>query len=149
MNYPRRLYTPLASNKRKDRDGFDAFKPPAAKIAKPGIPRPGSPSIKSAEPASRNLLLAGYLAHEFLTKGTLMGEKWDQARAEAVPFSAAASELKRSRSIEKGKSEPNPRPELKAEKYQRYVEVSSLLKTDGAHIPGIVNPTQLAGFLHM
>ncbi|KAK9265842.1 hypothetical protein L1049_027075 [Liquidambar formosana] len=133
MNYSRRVLTPWASNKRKERECFDAVKPSTTKIPKPNIPKPGSL-------ASRNVLLAGYLAHEFLTKGTLLGERWDPARSEAVPVSA---ELRRVKSSQMAKAE------LPVEKYERYVEVASLLKTDGAHIAGIVNPSQLAGFLQL
>ncbi|KAK9265845.1 hypothetical protein L1049_027078 [Liquidambar formosana] len=142
MNPSRRVLTPWASNKRKEREGFDALKPSTTKILKPSIPRPGSPANpkKPSEPASRNLLLAGYLAHEFLTKGTLLGERWDPARAEAVPVSA---DTKRVKSSQMAKAE------LPVEKYERYVEVASLLKADGAHIAGVVNPTQLAAFLHL
>ncbi|KAL4363102.1 hypothetical protein GQ457_04G027030 [Hibiscus cannabinus] len=32
---------------------------------------------------------------------------------------------------------------------QRYADVASLLKTDGAHIQGIVNPSQLGRLLQM
>ncbi|MFS7975416.1 hypothetical protein Hanom_Chr10g00880361 [Helianthus anomalus] len=38
-------------------------------------------------PAHNNILLAGYLAHEFLTKGTLFGEVFDPAQAKAPPSS--------------------------------------------------------------
>ena len=66
-----------------------------------------------------NQLLAGYLAHEYLTKGTLLGRRWDQL--------------------------PSQRVELHHEdKYDRYVQLASLLKTGGAHLSGVVNPTQLA-----
>lgn len=80
-----------------------------------------------SEPASASgQLLAGYLAHEFLTKGTLLGQPWcrsgeDEAEAEPPQY----------------------------EKLERYVEVADLLKTDGAQLAGIVNPTQLARFLQL
>lgn len=127
------------SVKRKERDGFDDPKP---KLARLGIPRPGSPA---PEPASKNQLLAGYLAHEFLTKGTLFGQPWDPALAEAVPVSADSRRLKPSGL----KDEMSSRAEPQVEKNQRYVEVADLLKTDGAHFPGIVNPTQLARSLQL
>lgn len=131
------------SVKRKERDGFDDPKP---KLARLGIPRPGSPE-PDPEPASRNQLLAGYLAHEFLTKGTLFGQPWDPARAEAVPVSADPRRLKPSG--QKLKAEMSSRAEPQVERNQRYVEVADLLKTDGAHFPGIVNPTQLARSLQL
>uniref|UniRef100_A0A2P2K665 Uncharacterized protein MANES_13G037700 n=1 Tax=Rhizophora mucronata TaxID=61149 RepID=A0A2P2K665_RHIMU len=155
---PRRVVT---SNKRKERDGFDLLKPstpqpqvqphpppvlqpPAAKSLKPTPPLVGSEKLP--ETASNNRLLAGYLAHEYLTRGTLFAQPWDPARADAVPVSDAeySKTVQPSQKAEadcSGKAEPNN------ENYQRYVEVSGLLKTDGAHIPGIVNPTQLRFFL--
>ncbi|CAH1441300.1 unnamed protein product [Lactuca virosa] len=87
-----------------------------------------SKGIKGMEAMSSNRLLAGYMAHEFLTKGTLLGQKFDGG--------AAA----------RGKTEANGN--------ETYKEITSLLmmKTDGgggARIPGIVNPTQLARWIQM
>ncbi|KAJ8650747.1 hypothetical protein MRB53_003770 [Persea americana] len=62
------VMTPSASRKRKERDGLDGVKAATARPTK-------------AEPVADNQLLAGYLANEFLTKGTLFGQKWDPARA--------------------------------------------------------------------
>ncbi|KAK7245342.1 hypothetical protein RIF29_40182 [Crotalaria pallida] len=64
-------------------------------------------------------LLAGYLAHEYLTKRTLMGRRWDQLPSQRV----------------------EPKQE---EKVLKYMEIAHLLKTDGSEMDGIVNPTQLA-----
>lgn len=101
----------------------------------PAAPKAGEP------PVSSNRLLAGYMAYEFLTKGTLLGRKFDPARAEASP-SAVAIQWK------KPKSEAAP-PEIikKEHQIQSYADVATLLKTDGAHISDIVNPTQLARWL--
>jgi hypothetical protein len=132
------------SVKRKERDGLDDLKPSARKLAKLSIPRPGSQALAPA-PDSRNQLLAGYLAHEFLTKGTLFGQPWDPARAEAFPVSADSRRLKL-------KAEMGSRAEPQVEKNQfnqRYVEVADLLKTNGAYLSGIVNPTQLARSLQL
>ncbi|XWS76216.1 hypothetical protein CRYUN_Cryun01aG0156800 [Craigia yunnanensis] len=143
---PRRVSMP--NNKRKERDDFDLkhLTPPPTKSPKPAVPLAGSD--KAAHPVLSNQLLAGYLAHEFLTRGTLFGQTWDPAR----PLQTAAESrrgireevepIERSRA---GDAEPKPREE----KHQSYVEVASLLKTDGAHISGIVNPSQLARFLQM
>uniref|UniRef100_A0A7N0ZVK1 Uncharacterized protein n=1 Tax=Kalanchoe fedtschenkoi TaxID=63787 RepID=A0A7N0ZVK1_KALFE len=157
---PRRVATPPLSLKRKEREHFrppapvdtKSLKPPpprrgSAHAAEPAFPTPLSNSAKqarvnngsastpqAAKPECNNMLLAGYLAHEFLTKGTIMGEKFDSARATATP----PGPTKRS-------SRPTE-PSRKAD--ERYAEVASLLKTDGAHIPGIVNPTQLASYLN-
>lgn len=93
----------------------------------------------TTNPVSSNRLLAGYMAHEFLTKGTLFGQKFDPARAEAVPVSAAEPKRK---SGQTG-FEPGMKPN------RSYADVAQLLKADGAHIPGIVNPTQLARWIQM
>ncbi|CAI9107586.1 OLC1v1006973C1 [Oldenlandia corymbosa var. corymbosa] len=183
MNHSRRQSLPStgnnnsSSNKRKERDGYiDGFKPSALttkNLARPSIhhrapapaksPKPASPAAAAASSSgASNKLLAGYLAHEFLTKGTLFGETWDPARAEAgVPLSsssASSSTSGRGRPAhpmaEKRKAEPSGKAEeederKRIEKQRRYVEVADLLRTDGVHIPGIVNPTQLARFLQL
>ncbi|XP_057484524.1 uncharacterized protein LOC130770902 [Actinidia eriantha] len=147
-DHHRRFITPLGpSRKRKDRDGFEVPKPPT-KLARPNIPRP-DPVSQAQESASSNQLLAGYLAHEFLTKGTLFGQPWDPARADSVPLAAESRRLKFPGSSQKARAEPSPEAEPQTEKYQRYVEVSNMLKTDGSHLPGIVNPAQLARFLEL
>ncbi|KAK9281742.1 hypothetical protein L1049_004647 [Liquidambar formosana] len=94
-----------------------------------------------AESASSNQLIAGYLAHEFLTRGTLLGERWDQARAEGCLVSDSDGWLK------KVKPRLSQLAEPVMEKRERYAEVANLLKTDGAQLLGIVNPTQLAMWL--
>ncbi|XAR61068.1 hypothetical protein NMG60_11034669 [Bertholletia excelsa] len=172
-NHHRRFVTPscvgpLSNNKRKERDGFrevpkPSIKKPTRPIG-PNIPRvvPSRPALvpKPTQPTPNNLVLAGYLAHEFLTKGTLFGEQWDPARAEAVPVSAAQTEQRRLKQQQqpppsspgrKIKAETSSRPEehRTEERHRRYVEVTDLIRNSGAHIPGIVNPTQLARFLHL
>lgn len=116
-----------ASRKRKDRDGSDA---PRTQI--PPKVEPNSSAAARPAPAS-NRLLAGYLAHEFLTKGTLFGRRWEPGRSE--PGKSPEPPVR---------SEPDP-----AKPPRAYVEVSQLLKTEGVHIPGVVNPTQLARWLQM
>ncbi|KAJ0966521.1 hypothetical protein J5N97_023438 [Dioscorea zingiberensis] len=103
------LVTHGATRKRKDRDASD---PP--------------------EPAN-NWLLAGYLAHEFLTNGTLMGRLCysDPARPEPVT-----------------KPKPEAEPEM-AKGKREYADMARLMTVDGVHVPGIVNPTQLARWLQM
>lgn len=95
-----------AVKKRKEPDG--------------GFDGPREPSSAAAPPAG-NRLLAGYLAHEFLTSGTLFGQVWDPSRS--------------------------AQPVRKSEPAVVYADVAVLLKGDGAHIPGVVNPTQLARWL--
>ncbi|CAM8965050.1 unnamed protein product [Rhodiola kirilowii] len=161
MNLPPRQVAQPVSLKRKERDHFRPHQPVLTKSLKPPPPRLGSahstksefpapnfksgkhsPSAPLSKPASthqaekpkcNNFLLAGYMAHEFLTMGTVMGEKLYPARASAVP------PIKRSSHF--------TQPSRQAE--ERYAEVTSMLKTDGAHIPGIVNPTQLASYLNL
>ncbi|KVH94257.1 hypothetical protein Ccrd_003652 [Cynara cardunculus var. scolymus] len=106
MNHSRRQLPPVAPHKRKERDEtFDFLKPStpiirssSSKLAKPKPfapgPRPMAPikPFKAADtlPAN-NILLAGYLAHEFLTKGTLFGQSYDPAHAKPAPALSAAS----------------------------------------------------------
>lgn len=106
----RRILTPGASKKRKERE---------------------TQGSKGGEPVCSNRLLAGYMAYEFLTKGTLLGQKFDPARAQAVPVAGSSAE-----------------PSVKKE-HQNYAEVASILKTDRTHIAGIVNPMQLARWIQM
>ena len=128
--------TPGISRKRKDREAFYSFKP--------SIPVQSSVYIDPKSPPSPNCsnrLLAGYMAHEFLTRGTLFGQKVNPARAEAIPIIDSFSEP---RKPVKQETKPNLKKET-----QRYAEVATILKDDGAHIPGIVNPTQLARWIQM
>ncbi|KAL4588032.1 hypothetical protein LXL04_000910 [Taraxacum kok-saghyz] len=156
MSHTPRQLTPLASNKPKKRDeSFDFMKPSTMipRLAKPLIPRHMPPHKAAANvhraPAD-NKLLAGYMAHEFLTKGTLFGQPWDPARAGSMLVSA---DLKKPvKQPTKGKiAEPDLKPKPgEKRKLENYAEVSALLKgKNGAHIPGIVNPTQLAQYLHL
>ncbi|CAF2116787.1 hypothetical protein Bca4012_097295 [Brassica carinata] len=146
---PRRVQTP---DKRKERDGVISSvvqKPPETSVKKlppphvvnrPPVNSNTNKSLIAAEPVGSNqLILAGYLSHEFLTNGTLFGEQWDPARAQAG--ATESKKLKRSHISEPAEeSEP---------KRKRYVEVANLLRSDGAHLPGIVNPAQLARFLKL
>lgn len=137
---PRRVLTPLA--KRKERDAtLDVPKPSTStKLAKPSVHQAAKPmSPKVSEPASNNQLLAGYLAHEFLTKGTLMGQRWDPARAEAVPVSAGLKRMK----------QPSQKAMPEVQVVDKNREVADLFQRGGTHLPGIVNPTQLARFLQL
>ncbi|XP_010556856.1 PREDICTED: uncharacterized protein LOC104826047 [Tarenaya hassleriana] len=149
---PRRVLTP---DKRKERDGVvpvtgklpetAVMKPPLPPIIPPvqsfsrKAPAKVAPSAATAEPAGSNQLLAGYLAHEFLTKGTLFGEQWNPVRAQTGPVEPRMT-----------KPSHNTEPDDPSErKRRRYVEVANLLRADGTHLPGIVNPAQLARFLKL
>ncbi|XP_026663974.1 uncharacterized protein LOC103716259 [Phoenix dactylifera] len=119
-----------ASRKRKDREWSDALR-----IQVPHKAEPNSSAAAHAAPSS-NRLLAGYLAHEFLTKGTLFGQRWEPVRSEPEKSVETVRPAAR--------DEPNP-----AKPQRAYVEVSHLLKMEGVQVPGVVNPTQLARWLRM
>ncbi|XP_022761156.1 uncharacterized protein LOC111307411 [Durio zibethinus] len=135
-HHQRRILTPGISRKRKEREAFYSFEP--------SIPVQSSVyTSPKTQPSTNcsNRLLAGYMAHEFLTRGTLFGQKFDPARAEAMPIVGSLADP---RKPVKQETEPN----LKKES-QSYAEVAIILKDEGAHIPGIVNPTQLARWIQM
>ncbi|XP_068327956.1 uncharacterized protein [Pyrus communis] len=145
QNHGRRILPPVPSRKRKE-SSSNGFKQPAPKAPKaPSTTTfPKAPSKSSAPKASSkttssapssNRLLAGYMAYEYLTKGTLFGQKLDPAGEEAVPLAG--------KPIESGQGAGTGAVQ------ESYSEVASLMKTDGAHIPGIVNPTQLAKWIQM
>ncbi|KAL2510238.1 hypothetical protein Fot_33885 [Forsythia ovata] len=124
MNHSFRQVFP--SNKRKERDdGPNVVKKTSAVttkiLAKPSLHRPATKN----QPTSNNTLLAGYLAHEFLTKNTLFGQPWDPARAEVVTLLSASINERPSPSP---KMETEPQGKAKeddGENYQRYVELVS------------------------
>ncbi|KAE8704749.1 putative peroxisomal membrane protein 2, pxmp2 [Hibiscus syriacus] len=139
MSYhPHRGLTTGISRKRKEIEPFCSLKPsiPVQSSVHTG-PNPQS------SPNCSNRLLAGYMAHEYLTRGTLLGQKFDPARSEAVPVSIGSL----SGSIKSVTQETEPK-NLKKET-QSYDDVAIILKDDGTHIPGIVNPTQLSRWVKM
>ena len=94
---------------------------------------PAQAKAELAKPArgGSNKLLAGNLAHEFLTHGTLLGRRIEPSHtAAAAPAPAAAA-----------RAGPDPK--------SRYAEMSWLLMANGAHLPGVVNPTQLGRWLQI
>ncbi|KAF7002757.1 hypothetical protein CFC21_018200 [Triticum aestivum] len=111
----------IALGKRKERELQQLGPAPAPALAQ---------LSKPARAGNNNKLLAGNLAHEFLTHGTLLGRRIEPSHHHQ-PAAAAAS--------------PRPEPEPK----RRYAELSWLLMTNGAHIPGVVNPTQLGRWLQI
>ncbi|KAJ6828879.1 uncharacterized protein M6B38_361700 [Iris pallida] len=105
--------------KRKEPEGPDGFRAP---------PEPAQKPKPVGKPAG-NRLLAGYLAHEFLTGGTLFGK----------PFTPAAAA-----------AQPKPSRKTPPSKAKAYADVAELMMGDGgAHVPGVVNPSQLAQWLQM
>lgn len=135
-HHSRRIVTPGPCRKRKERDEASNPSQPSSPVTTVSATK-GTTSSKQADPVSSTRLLAGYMAHEFLTKGTLLGQEFIPARAEAVPVSGA-------RRGKPGQGNGNG-----FEQSQSYAEVASLLKSDGASIVGIVNPTQLARWIQM
>ncbi|CAI0386176.1 unnamed protein product [Linum tenue] len=137
---PRRI---LASNKRKDKEDTTRDSSKSLVATMEPVVKPATAVIgydKFTEPVgSNNQLLAGYLAHEFLSKGTLFGEPMRADNCPS-PIYVKAKKIKPSMEMER---------ETKAMRSERYLEVSKLLKMEGAHLPGIINPTQLAQFLQM
>lgn len=126
---PRRVLTPA---KRKEKDDYDLKPSTAPKLHKPaGSQAAGSEKAVVSQPP----LLAGYLAYEFITQGTLFGQPYDPPPPESKKLKPADK---------RSESEPFLKEEI-----PKYIEVADLLKIDGTHIAGIVNPTQLARFLQM
>lgn len=89
-----------------------------------------------------NQLLAGYLAHEFLTRGTLFGNRFRTAGGDET------RPAKRPRLESREKHAP-AKENADGEKHRVYVEVARLLREEGLHLPGIVNPLQLAVYLQI
>ncbi|XP_066348346.1 uncharacterized protein [Miscanthus floridulus] len=119
----------VALGKRKERErelqAAQAQPLPVPAKAEPWKPAP-APAPAPARPAAAaggNKLLAGHLAHEFLAHGTLLGQRIEPSRGAPAP------------------AEPDPK--------RRYAEVSWLLMASGAHVPGVVNPTQLGRWLQI
>ncbi|KAG0526612.1 hypothetical protein BDA96_06G160300 [Sorghum bicolor] len=127
----------VALGKRKERErelqaaqAQQAQPLPVPAKAEPWKPAPVPARAAAAAAAgggSGNKLLAGHLAHEFLAHGTLLGRRIEPSRG--APGTAPA------------RAEPDPK--------RRYAEVSWLLMASGAHVPGVVNPTQLGRWLQI
>ncbi|KAK1267697.1 hypothetical protein QJS04_geneDACA000018 [Acorus gramineus] len=132
-NHTRQKLTPIGSKKRKAGDGLlDTPMPPRLE------PMPqADPVVEPQQPPSTKRLLAGYFAHEFLTRGTLFGQKFDPARAEAA---AALQAQPQSPNADTARLQPEEPP-------VGYSDVAYLLKTDGAHIPSVYNPAQLVRWM--
>ncbi|KAF6988990.1 hypothetical protein CFC21_006394 [Triticum aestivum] len=80
-----------------------------------GLPDP------AAAAGGGNRLLAGYLAHEFLARGTVLGER----RAPGGQDTGSEASQGRGQAA-------------------RYEAVAALVQVGGAYVPGVVNPAQLA-----
>ncbi|XP_042513389.1 uncharacterized protein LOC122088257 [Macadamia integrifolia] len=170
-NHPHRVLTPGASRKRKERDGLDTLKAststPTTTIA---TAMADSAPVQAPPPtSSSNRILAGYMAHEFLTQGTLFGQKWDPVLAKVAPMTASSAsaaavsatadegfgdekgemeKVTNAKGVENGGAKLTV-PAKKSAAHQGYTAVANLMKTDGTHIPGIINPTQLSQWLQI
>lgn len=118
----------VALGKRKERERELQAAQALSQAPVPAIAEPGKPA--PARAAGNKKMLAGHLAHEFLAHGTLLGRRVEPSRASSAQAPAPAA-----------RAEPDPK--------RRYTEVSWLLMTTGAHIPGVVNPTQLGRWLQI
>ncbi|CAD6263075.1 unnamed protein product [Miscanthus lutarioriparius] len=121
----------VALGKRKERER-ELQAAQAQPLPVPAKAEPWKPAPAPARPAAAgggNKLLAGHLAHEFLAHGTLLGRRIEPSRGAPAPAPAPA------------RAEPDPK--------RRYAEVSWLLMASGAHVPGVVNPTQLGRWLQI
>ncbi|KAL9996948.1 hypothetical protein Hdeb2414_s0007g00254981 [Helianthus debilis subsp. tardiflorus] len=123
-----RLYG-ILNHKENNRDSpHRRVHPPLPPASPRAVVAAASTTVKSKGmemTSSSNKLLAGYMAHEFRTKGTVLGKKLEGDRAE-----------KGAVVVEK----------------ERYKEITSLLmmrNDGGVHIPGVVNPAQLARWIQM
>ncbi|MCH91364.1 putative embryo sac development arrest 6 [Trifolium medium] len=98
------------------------------------------------QPIPSNKLLAGYLAHEFLTKGTLFGQMFDPTidRVDSAANSIVGSAVDSTAEQDAELTRPNVRKD-----HESYGEVASIVKRNGTHIKGIVNPTQLSRWIRM
>ena len=114
----------VALGKRKERER-ELQAAQAQPLPVPAKAEPWKPAPAPARPAGGggNKLLAGHLAHEFLAHGTFLGRRIQPSRGAPAP------------------AEPDPK--------RRYAEVSWLLMASGAHVPGVVNPTQLGRWLQI
>lgn len=134
------VFLPLGVSRKKNDTcpGLKGFKRP------PKLIRPPPPSTKreaaakklyELKPGSNNRVLAGCMAHEFLTNGTILGQKFD-------PLAGGKARE------EKKKSPVAEAEAFQVKEHESYAEVADLLKCDGVHIHGIVNPTQLSQWLN-
>ncbi|XP_074556823.1 uncharacterized protein LOC141812713 [Curcuma longa] len=151
----------VSSGKRKGHDHDEAQSVEESKRARAGI--------EATAQGKDNRLLAGFLAHAFLSRGTLLGRRWapfdgSHRRRGACPWRGTrARESRPAAYCPSPGAWPQSRPELawipsKGAFEQGLLPPASgaysqasylLLKAEGTHIPGVVNPTQLARWLQM
>ncbi|KAG7583081.1 hypothetical protein ISN44_As08g026240 [Arabidopsis suecica] len=108
----------------------------AREVQSQGASRKRKETESDPRATTPNWLLAGYMAHEYLTCGTMLGRKLYPGWAEVGPLVSPP---------------PGPSPQHREAKKARqsYSEVATVFKIDGNHVPGVVNPTQLAKWIQM
>ncbi|URD83501.1 Zinc finger, ZZ type [Musa troglodytarum] len=121
---------PGVLGKRKDREPSDPTGTQSQTKAEPRLPEEAAAARPT--PVEDNRLLAGLLAQEFLTRGTLFGKRWRGGKGSDPARPPGGTE--------EGPARPGR---------LGYAEVSYLLKSDAAHIAGVFNPTQLSRWLHI
>ncbi|KAI6694104.1 hypothetical protein NL676_021814 [Syzygium grande] len=85
--------------------------------------------------------------------GSRVPDEGDAARAAVRPGAArvgggGAGPLKPAEPKRARQAGAEPSRGAAEEEHASYADVAGILKSDGAHIPGIVNPTQLARWIH-
>lgn len=108
--------------------------------------KPATPEAAKLIPSNR--LLAGYLAHEFLTKGTLFGQKFEPDATGDEILTCSAKPMKSQSNLQAQALAAEPTRCGGRKEHESYGEVASIMKTNGTHIKGIVNPTQLDRWIH-
>lgn len=98
----------------------------------------GSPNLSSRRSVNEKKLvnwrLACFLSNEYLSRGTLLGSLWppQDSNSKSKPMS--------------GSSDENA-DEIRREKERLYGTVTGFLRDGDVHLPGIMNPSQLASWL--
>lgn len=98
----------------------------------------GSPNLSSRRLVNEKKLvnwrLACFLSYEYLSRGTLLGSLWppQDSNSKSKPMSGSPDENA---------------DEIRREKERLYATVTGFLRDGDVHLPGIMNPSQLASWL--
>lgn len=128
------------SRGRSPRTGFDPQT--EEKLYKTSVRTPNLPPRRPENEKKVNWRLACFMSHEYLTRGTLLGRPWPPQDSNP-----------QCRYEKNDKSEPRSScldqegDESKREKERLYLTLADFLRTGDVHLPGIVNPSQLAAWL--
>jgi len=128
------------SRSRSLRPGFDPqTNDNLYKTSARGPNLPPRPSVKETKVV--NWRLACFMCNEYLTRGTLLGRPWPQR--DSKPNSHENND----KSQPKSGSLDQDGDESKREKERLYHTLADFLQAGDVHLPGIVNPSQLATWL--